>query len=223
MARFGRKPPAVLRPRTRWRRASLVRASLVRTVLYMPDVRRAAAIAATHCSSRRAGRLSAFSLPCPQFARMTLGQYLTLRNYSAGFRDHYVAPMCAAVWSVPNAQVGGCAHAPQLGPLLLLLDLPVCPLMHCCVDHPPGLPAPTACQRSILSRRPLPPPHPPPATPLFFSITQVLDFPVRTLIRFWVNHHLLDLYQRPCWRVVSGRSKTYVDRIVGGEQICVSG
>lgn len=37
---------------------------------------------------------------------MTLGQYLTLRNYSAGFRDHYVAPMCAAVWSVPNSQVG---------------------------------------------------------------------------------------------------------------------
>ncbi|PRW60674.1 cyclopropane-fatty-acyl-phospholipid synthase [Chlorella sorokiniana] len=80
-----------------------------------------------------------------EFARMTLGQYLELRGYSAGFRDHYVAPMCAAVWSVPNAQV--------------------------------------------------------------------LDFPVRTLIRFWVNHHLLDLYQRPCWRVVSGRSKTYVDRI----------
>lgn len=45
---------------------------------------------------------------------------------------------------------------------------------------------------------------------------QVLDFPVRTLIRFWVNHHLLDLYQRPCWRVVSGRSKTYVDRITSG-------
>ena len=47
-------------------------------------------------------------------------------------------------------------------------------------------------------------------------IPQVLDFPVRTLIRFWVNHHLLDLYQRPCWRVVSGRSKTYVDRITSG-------
>lgn len=44
----------------------------------------------------------------------------------------------------------------------------------------------------------------------------MLDFPVRTLIRFWVNHHLLDLYQRPCWRVVSGRSKTYVDRITAG-------
>ena len=39
---------------------------------------------------------------------------------------------------------------------------------------------------------------------------------MRTLIRFWVNHHLLDLYQRPCWRVVSGRSKTYVDRITSG-------
>lgn len=34
-----------------------------------------------------------------------------------------------------------------------------------------------------------------------------------TLVRFWANHHLLDIYQRPCWRVVSGRSKQYVDRI----------
>jgi predicted NAD/FAD-binding protein len=51
-----------------------------------------------------------------QFARMTLGQYLSLRRYGAAFRDLYVAPMCAAVWSVPNAQVGRCwaalpAHA----------------------------------------------------------------------------------------------------------------
>ncbi|PSC74866.1 cyclopropane-fatty-acyl-phospholipid synthase [Micractinium conductrix] len=80
-----------------------------------------------------------------QFASMTLGQYLSLKQYGTAFRDYYVAPMCAAVWSVPNAQV--------------------------------------------------------------------LDFPVTTLVHFWANHHLLDLYQRPCWRVVSGRSKQYVDRI----------
>ncbi|KAL4447595.1 hypothetical protein ABPG75_004814 [Micractinium tetrahymenae] len=79
------------------------------------------------------------------YAGMTLGQYLSDKRYSAAFRDYYVTPMCAAVWSVPNAQV--------------------------------------------------------------------LDFPVTTLVRFWANHHLLDLYQRPCWRVVSGRSKQYVDRI----------
>ena len=45
---------------------------------------------------------------------------------------------------------------------------------------------------------------------------QVLEFPVATLIHFWVNHHLLDLFQRPCWRVVSGRGKQYVDRILEG-------
>ncbi|EFN59627.1 hypothetical protein CHLNCDRAFT_29187, partial [Chlorella variabilis] len=81
-----------------------------------------------------------------QYGGMTLGQYLSLRRYGTAFRDYYVAPMCAAVWSVPNAQV--------------------------------------------------------------------LDFPVVTLVRFWVNHHLLDLSQRPCWRVVSGRGKQYVDRIL---------
>ncbi len=42
---------------------------------------------------------------------MTLGQYLSLRQYGAAFRDLYVAPMCAAVWSVPNAQVGRCRGA----------------------------------------------------------------------------------------------------------------
>ena len=40
-----------------------------------------------------------------QFASMTLGQYLSLKQYGTAFRDYYVAPMCAAVWSVPNAQV----------------------------------------------------------------------------------------------------------------------
>lgn len=49
---------------------------------------------------------------------MTLGAYLQLHGYSAGFRDHYVAPMCAAVWSVPNAQVrrgGGACGGGQAG------------------------------------------------------------------------------------------------------------
>ena len=43
--------------------------------------------------------------PWVQFGRMTLGQYLELRRYGTAFRQLYVAPMCAAVWSVPNAQV----------------------------------------------------------------------------------------------------------------------
>ncbi|KAG2447750.1 hypothetical protein HYH02_007208 [Chlamydomonas schloesseri] len=76
---------------------------------------------------------------------MTLGEYLKQNRYSSTFTNAYVVPMCAAVWSVPNAQV--------------------------------------------------------------------LAFPVVMLIRFWVNHHLLDIFQRPLWRVVRGRSKAYVDRV----------
>lgn len=46
---------------------------------------------------------------------------------------------------------------------------------------------------------------------------QVLAFPVQMLVRFWMNHHLLDLIQRPCWRVVKGRSKSYIDKVLAGE------
>jgi predicted NAD/FAD-binding protein len=49
---------------------------------------------------------------------------------------------------------------------------------------------------------------------------QVMEFPVVMLVRFWANHHLLDLVQRPLWRVVKGRSRTYVDKIVAGGINC---
>lgn len=42
----------------------------------------------------------------------------------------------------------------------------------------------------------------------------VLNFPITMLVRFWVNHHLLDITQRPVWRVVKGRSRTYAQRVV---------
>ena len=45
---------------------------------------------------------------------------------------------------------------------------------------------------------------------------QVMAFPVVMLVRFWVNHHLLDLTQRPVWRVVKDRSRTYVHKILEG-------
>ncbi|KAK9818144.1 hypothetical protein WJX72_007777 [[Myrmecia] bisecta] len=80
------------------------------------------------------------------YAQMTLGEYLAKHRYSESFRDNYVLPMCAAVWSVPNAQV--------------------------------------------------------------------LAFPVVMLVRFWLNHHLLDLVQRPVWRVVKDRSRSYVHKIL---------
>lgn len=37
------------------------------------------------------------------------------------------------------------------------------------------------------------------------------------LVRFWVNHHLLDLTQRPVWRVVKDRSRSYVRKILEGD------
>lgn len=36
---------------------------------------------------------------------MTLGTYLDSKGYSEAFKYNYVLPMCAAVWSVPNATV----------------------------------------------------------------------------------------------------------------------
>jgi predicted NAD/FAD-binding protein len=51
---------------------------------------------------------------------------------------------------------------------------------------------------------------------------QVLSFPVPMLVRFWVNHHLLDLVQRPCWRVVKGRSRSYVNKVLSGKPLRVS-
>lgn len=41
-----------------------------------------------------------------QFSSMATGEYLRLRRYSQPFVRHYFLPMCAAVWSVPEAQVG---------------------------------------------------------------------------------------------------------------------
>ena len=45
------------------------------------------------------------------------------------------------------------------------------------------------------------------------SDKDTMQFPVVTLIRFWVNHHLLNVIERPLWRVVKGRSKAYVDAV----------
>ncbi len=43
-----------------------------------------------------------------------------------------------------------------------------------------------------------------------------MAFPVISLVRFWANHHLLDLVQRPVWRVVKGRSWQHVQKIIAG-------
>jgi predicted NAD/FAD-binding protein len=42
----------------------------------------------------------------------------------------------------------------------------------------------------------------------------VLEFPALTLVRFFANHGLLDLRDRPRWRVVAGGSARYVEALV---------
>ena len=43
---------------------------------------------------------------------------------------------------------------------------------------------------------------------------RMLGFPARFFVRFFQNHGLLSVNDRPTWRVVKGGSRTYVDRLV---------
>jgi len=76
----------------------------------------------------------------------TLGDVLTSGGYGTLFRDYYLVPMAAAIWS----------SRPQ----------------------------------------------------------RVLDMPAEFFIRFFQNHGLLSVKDRPLWRVVKGGSRAYVDRLV---------
>lgn len=46
------------------------------------------------------------------------------------------------------------------------------------------------------------------------STASVLDFPVQKMVQFWVNHHLLSLLERPLWRVVKDRSRSYLEAVL---------
>ena len=80
----------------------------------------------------------------------SLGDYLEMRDYSDEFRDHYLVPMAAAIWSAE-----------------------------------PG------------------------------SVTAM---PFRFLVRFFANHGLLQLHDRPEWRVICGGSRQYAERLVSGHR-----
>ncbi|KAH8818843.1 amine oxidase [Flagelloscypha sp. PMI_526] len=77
---------------------------------------------------------------------LTIGEYLEQEGYSDRFKNDYLIPMTAAIWSAP-----------------------------------PG---------------------------------KFEDFPVRTLIQFMKNHHLLQISGPPKWLTISGGSRQYVDSIV---------
>ncbi|MGC8118972.1 NAD(P)/FAD-dependent oxidoreductase [Marinobacter sp. VGCF2001] len=76
----------------------------------------------------------------------TLGDYLNRNGYSRYFRNYYIVPMGAAIWSAPEI---------------------------------------------VLER-----------------------FPIRFFLQFFNNHGMLSVDDRPTWRVISGGSATYVERMM---------
>jgi uncharacterized protein len=73
---------------------------------------------------------------------ITLGEYLDAHGYSREFREQYLIPMSAAIWSS--------------------------------------------------------------------SLEDMLNFPAQFLVKFFDNHGLLNISQRPQWRVIKGGSKNYI-------------
>ncbi|KAK4688090.1 uncharacterized protein P7C73_g2028, partial [Tremellales sp. Uapishka_1] len=78
---------------------------------------------------------------------LSIGEYLDREGYGDGFKEDYLLPMTAAIWSTPADKAA-------------------------------------------------------------------LDFPALTLIRFFHNHHLLQLTGKPKWLTVKGGSKKYVDAVL---------
>lgn len=48
--------------------------------------------------------------------------------------------------------------------------------------------------------------------------TQVLDFPAASFMRFFANHGLLKVRNRPAWRTVAGGSRQYVQKLIAEGQ-----
>ena len=46
------------------------------------------------------------------------------------------------------------------------------------------------------------------------SADKILDFPAWTFLQFCLNHHLLQINDRPQWRTIPGGSKVYVKKII---------
>jgi predicted NAD/FAD-binding protein len=76
---------------------------------------------------------------------MTLGEYLSRNGYSREFKDHYIVPMGAAIWSC--------------------------------------------------------------------SVEQMDQFPVSYFVRFFKNHGMLSVDDRPVWKVIKGGSRAYVEPV----------
>ena len=46
------------------------------------------------------------------------------------------------------------------------------------------------------------------------SFSEALSFPATTLVRFFHNHGFLQLFERPTWRTLSGRSREYIKKVI---------
>jgi predicted NAD/FAD-binding protein len=82
----------------------------------------------------------------PTADELTLGKFLVQNKYSAEFKNHYIVPMGAAIWSA--------------------------------------------------------------------STKQMEDFPLGYFIRFFKNHGMISVNERPVWRVVKGGSHSYIKPLV---------
>ena len=81
-----------------------------------------------------------------QHSNPSLADYLQVQGYGDEFRDNYLLPMAAAIWSGPVGEIG--------------------------------------------------------------------EFPVQQFVRFFDNHGLLQIRDRPQWRVVPGGSRSYIEPLV---------
>ena len=53
----------------------------------------------------RFNRICTTDRDCGYFGHATIGEYLAMRNFSAAFRDDYLIPMAAAIWSTPRVKM----------------------------------------------------------------------------------------------------------------------
>jgi len=81
---------------------------------------------------------------------LTLDEYLSNNHYSREFREHYILPMGAAIWSASPSGMGG--------------------------------------------------------------------VPAGFFVRFFHNHGLLSVNDRPTWRVIKGGSRSYLEKLVAGHR-----
>ena len=56
------------------------------------------------------------------------------------------------------------------------------------------------------------------------SMARMLDFSVDFFVRFFYNHGLFNLFNRPQWRVIKGGSRSYIEPMIQGfkDRICLS-